>query len=199
MRPMLQHPRLPSLQVLPDERGGLLHGLPHRLWRDVGVVSHPERDQGGWVAPRVQSNSDVTEIQIILASVFVLTPFAPPPKVFWLIPPTPQNLELYENWVLSGKQGDVFLGDRVTDCQRIELKQGYTLIIPSGGCGFLQLFLLWLLLLNHLVTCAARWRSQVGSMPSTPPWTPWCLEGTSCTASTSPCSSTSATSRTGRG
>uniref|UniRef100_A0A8C2IUI9 [histone H3]-dimethyl-L-lysine(36) demethylase n=1 Tax=Cyprinus carpio TaxID=7962 RepID=A0A8C2IUI9_CYPCA len=53
-------------------------------------------------------------------------------KVFFLIPPTPQNLELYENWVLSGKQGDIFLGDKATDCQRIELKQGYTLIIPSG-------------------------------------------------------------------
>lgn len=53
-------------------------------------------------------------------------------QVFWLIPPTPQNLELYENWVLSGKQGDIFLGDKATDCQRIELKQGYTFIIPSG-------------------------------------------------------------------
>ncbi|XP_040892668.1 lysine (K)-specific demethylase 2Aa isoform X2 [Toxotes jaculatrix] len=53
-------------------------------------------------------------------------------KVFWLIPPTPQNLELYENWVLSGKQGDVFLGDRASDCQRVELKQGCTFIIPSG-------------------------------------------------------------------
>ena len=57
---------------------------------------------------------------------------APAHQVFWLIPPTPQNLELYENWVLSGKQGDVFLGDRASDCQRIELKQGYTFIIPSG-------------------------------------------------------------------
>uniref|UniRef100_A0A665XEK2 [histone H3]-dimethyl-L-lysine(36) demethylase n=1 Tax=Echeneis naucrates TaxID=173247 RepID=A0A665XEK2_ECHNA len=53
-------------------------------------------------------------------------------KVFWLIPPTPQNLEMYENWVLSGKQGDIFLGDKCHDCQRIELKQGYTFIIPSG-------------------------------------------------------------------
>ncbi|KAL0176693.1 hypothetical protein M9458_029023, partial [Cirrhinus mrigala] len=52
--------------------------------------------------------------------------------VFWLIPPTPQNLELYENWVLSGKQGDIFLGDKATMCQRIELKQGYTFMIPSG-------------------------------------------------------------------
>ncbi|XP_063740271.1 lysine (K)-specific demethylase 2Aa isoform X6 [Eleginops maclovinus] len=53
-------------------------------------------------------------------------------KVFWLIPPTPPNLELYENWVLSGKQGDIFLGDRASDCQRVELKQGCTFIIPSG-------------------------------------------------------------------
>ncbi|XP_063145117.1 lysine-specific demethylase 2A isoform X3 [Candoia aspera] len=53
-------------------------------------------------------------------------------RIFWLIPPTPQNLELYENWLLSGKQGDIFLGDRVSDCQRIELKQGYTFVIPSG-------------------------------------------------------------------
>uniref|UniRef100_A0A8C7DVU2 Lysine (K)-specific demethylase 2Ab n=1 Tax=Oncorhynchus kisutch TaxID=8019 RepID=A0A8C7DVU2_ONCKI len=52
--------------------------------------------------------------------------------VFWLIPPTPQNLELYEDWVLSGKQGDIFLGDKARDCQRIELKQGYTFMIPSG-------------------------------------------------------------------
>ncbi|XP_060783318.1 lysine-specific demethylase 2A isoform X2 [Neoarius graeffei] len=53
-------------------------------------------------------------------------------KVFWLIPPTPHNLELYENWMLSGKQGDIFLGDKATACQRIELKQGYTFMIPSG-------------------------------------------------------------------
>nr|XP_061792053.1 lysine-specific demethylase 2A-like [Nerophis lumbriciformis] len=53
-------------------------------------------------------------------------------KVFWLIPPTTQNLELYENWVLSGKQGDVFLGDQASDCQRIEVRQGCTFIIPSG-------------------------------------------------------------------
>ncbi|KAG8547696.1 hypothetical protein GDO81_027784 [Engystomops pustulosus] len=53
-------------------------------------------------------------------------------KVFWLIPPTDQNLEMYENWLLSGKQGDIFLGDKVEDCQRVELKQGYTFVIPSG-------------------------------------------------------------------
>ncbi|XP_026580638.1 lysine-specific demethylase 2B-like, partial [Pseudonaja textilis] len=53
-------------------------------------------------------------------------------KIFWLIPPTLQNLELYEEWVVSGKQSDIFLGDRVELCQRIELKQGHTFFIPSG-------------------------------------------------------------------
>ncbi|XP_064613441.1 lysine-specific demethylase 2A-like isoform X2 [Liolophura sinensis] len=53
-------------------------------------------------------------------------------KVFWLIPPTPENLEMYETWVLSGKQGDIFLADTVPSCQKIVLKEGYTFIIPSG-------------------------------------------------------------------
>uniref|UniRef100_A0AAR2IV12 [histone H3]-dimethyl-L-lysine(36) demethylase n=1 Tax=Pygocentrus nattereri TaxID=42514 RepID=A0AAR2IV12_PYGNA len=53
-------------------------------------------------------------------------------KVFWLIPPSPSNLELYEQWVLSGKQSDVFLGDQVEGCERITLKQGHTFFIPSG-------------------------------------------------------------------
>ncbi|XP_069816997.1 lysine-specific demethylase 2B isoform X4 [Dendropsophus ebraccatus] len=53
-------------------------------------------------------------------------------KVFWLIPPTVYNLQLYEEWLLSGKQTDIFLGDRSQGCQRIELQQGHTFFIPSG-------------------------------------------------------------------
>ncbi|XP_034047967.1 lysine-specific demethylase 2B isoform X2 [Thalassophryne amazonica] len=53
-------------------------------------------------------------------------------KVFWLVPPTLHNLALYEDWVLSGKQSDVFLGDRADGCQRVELQQGDTFFIPSG-------------------------------------------------------------------
>lgn len=53
-------------------------------------------------------------------------------KVFWLIPPTEKNIDIYTNWVLSGKQGDIFLADHVEGCQKIELLQGYTFIIPSG-------------------------------------------------------------------
>ncbi|CAL1290006.1 unnamed protein product [Larinioides sclopetarius] len=53
-------------------------------------------------------------------------------KVFWLIPPTEKNLALYENWVLSGKQGDVFFGDTVDKCARVHLESGDTFFIPTG-------------------------------------------------------------------
>lgn len=53
-------------------------------------------------------------------------------KVFWLIPPTEKNLQLYETWVLSGKQGDVFFGDTVEKCGRITLEEGWTFFIPTG-------------------------------------------------------------------
>ena len=53
-------------------------------------------------------------------------------KIFWLIPPTERNLQLYEQWVLSGKQGDIFFGDTVERCARIELVAGNTFFIPTG-------------------------------------------------------------------
>ena len=53
-------------------------------------------------------------------------------KVFWIIPPTESNLKTYENWTLSGKQGDVFFGDIVDKCGMITLEAGNTFFIPSG-------------------------------------------------------------------
>ncbi|XP_045134294.1 lysine-specific demethylase 2A-like [Portunus trituberculatus] len=53
-------------------------------------------------------------------------------KIFWLIPPTERNLQLYEQWVLSGKQSDIFFGDTVVKCGRVELNQGNTFFIPTG-------------------------------------------------------------------
>ncbi|XP_053961055.1 jmjC domain-containing histone demethylation protein 1 isoform X1 [Anastrepha ludens] len=53
-------------------------------------------------------------------------------KVFWLIPPTEKNLQLYEKWVLSGKQADVFFGDTVEKCARVYLTAGNTFFIPTG-------------------------------------------------------------------
>ncbi|XP_058808657.1 jmjC domain-containing histone demethylation protein 1-like [Phymastichus coffea] len=53
-------------------------------------------------------------------------------KIFWLIPPTEKNLSLYQQWVLSGKQSDVFFGDMVDKCGRITLQAGMTMFIPTG-------------------------------------------------------------------
>ena len=50
--------------------------------------------------------------------------------MFWLIPPTDDNFKLYEEWTLSGKQGDVFFGDSVPKCGKIILDAGNTLLIP---------------------------------------------------------------------
>ena len=53
-------------------------------------------------------------------------------QVFWLIPPTEDNIDRYVDWVLSAKQGDYFLADHMEQCQMVRLKAGYTFIIPSG-------------------------------------------------------------------
>ncbi|XP_067014972.2 jmjC domain-containing histone demethylation protein 1 [Anabrus simplex] len=53
-------------------------------------------------------------------------------KIFWLIPPTERNMQLYEQWVLSGKQADVFFGDTVDKCGRVTLTAGNTFFIPTG-------------------------------------------------------------------
>jgi hypothetical protein len=54
-------------------------------------------------------------------------------QVFWFIPPTPENLNLYISWTLSAKQGDIFFGDMVKECYRITLEAGWTFFIPSGA------------------------------------------------------------------
>uniref|UniRef100_A0A0K2TRG6 [histone H3]-dimethyl-L-lysine(36) demethylase n=1 Tax=Lepeophtheirus salmonis TaxID=72036 RepID=A0A0K2TRG6_LEPSM len=53
-------------------------------------------------------------------------------KTFWLIPPTEINLKTYEQWTLSGKQGDIFFGDLVEKCGMVTLTTGNTFFIPSA-------------------------------------------------------------------
>ena len=53
-------------------------------------------------------------------------------KIFWMVPPTELNLQTYEEWTLSGMQQEVFFGDTVEECFRIELVAGNTFFIPSG-------------------------------------------------------------------
>ena len=49
-------------------------------------------------------------------------------KIFWLVPPTEQNLRIYERWCLSGQQSSVFLPDIMHGCQRITLVQGKSVL-----------------------------------------------------------------------
>ena len=60
---------------------------------------------------------------------FFLIPYF---QIFWFIEPTEENLQLYENWTLSAKQGDIFFGDMVDKCHRITLEAGWTFFIPTG-------------------------------------------------------------------
>ncbi|PAA56776.1 hypothetical protein BOX15_Mlig027190g2 [Macrostomum lignano] len=53
-------------------------------------------------------------------------------KVFWLVPPTERNFQLFEQWTLSGRQDATFFGDMVEKCQRVELEPGNTFFIPTG-------------------------------------------------------------------
>jgi len=65
-------------------------------------------------------------------------------KIFWLIPPTEENLQAYIDWSTSGEQEHVFLADKCSDCQRISLSQGSTFFIPTGSLCFLSLSLYFL-------------------------------------------------------
>ena len=61
-------------------------------------------------------------------------------KVFYLIPPTEENLIRYEEWVMSPNQSEMFFGDLVPQCYICTVRQGNTLFIPTGQYG-------------HLLTC----------------------------------------------
>ncbi|XP_034250698.1 histone lysine demethylase PHF8-like isoform X2 [Thrips palmi] len=53
-------------------------------------------------------------------------------KVFYLIKPTQANLSLYQRWMTSSTQHDMFFGDQVDACYRLVLRRGNTLLIPTG-------------------------------------------------------------------
>eukprot|EP00127_Corallochytrium_limacisporum_P006949 Clim_evm3s239 gene=Clim_evmTU3s239 len=53
-------------------------------------------------------------------------------KIFFLVPPTPENLVAYETWVASPNQARTFFASLVPKTYRIELTAGNTFMIPSG-------------------------------------------------------------------
>ncbi|KAL3853526.1 hypothetical protein ACJMK2_017061 [Sinanodonta woodiana] len=53
-------------------------------------------------------------------------------KIFYMIRPTVANLALYESWLSSSNQSEMFLGDQVDNCYKCTIKQGQTIFIPTG-------------------------------------------------------------------
>jgi JmjC domain, hydroxylase/Jumonji helical domain len=57
-------------------------------------------------------------------------------KDFCLIPPTKENLAIYEDWLCCPNQAEIFLPDRIpnpeTNVLRVSLKESQTLIIPTA-------------------------------------------------------------------
>ncbi|RZC33738.1 lysine-specific demethylase 7B [Asbolus verrucosus] len=53
-------------------------------------------------------------------------------KIFYLIRPTPANLTLYQQWMTSSNQSETFFGDQVDRCYKCVLRQGQTMMIPTG-------------------------------------------------------------------
>lgn len=55
-------------------------------------------------------------------------------KRFYLVAPTAENLNMYEQWIRSTKQSETFFGDLldVGQCQILDLLPGQTLFIPAG-------------------------------------------------------------------
>ena len=55
-------------------------------------------------------------------------------KRFYLVSPTAENLNMYEQWIRSTKQSETFFGDLLGEgqCQMVDLLPGQTLFIPAG-------------------------------------------------------------------
>lgn len=64
-------------------------------------------------------------------------------KVFYLIEPTKTNLALYESWSSSANQSEVFFGERVEKCYKCVVKQGTTVLLPTGQTNFTSLHTLY--------------------------------------------------------
>lgn len=53
-------------------------------------------------------------------------------KVFFLVPPSPTAYCRFEEWQKHGQQEKTFFPDIVEHCAMIHLKEGDTLLLPSG-------------------------------------------------------------------
>ncbi|KAL1492649.1 hypothetical protein ABEB36_010877 [Hypothenemus hampei] len=53
-------------------------------------------------------------------------------KIFFFVKPTSANLTLYSQWMTSSNQSETFFGDQIDQCYKFHLRQGQTMLIPTG-------------------------------------------------------------------
>ena len=53
-------------------------------------------------------------------------------KVFFLVPPSHDNYSLFLDWQKNGRQECIFFPDIVRECGVVCLREGDTLLLPSG-------------------------------------------------------------------
>ena len=54
-------------------------------------------------------------------------------KIFFLIPPSKTSYSRFEDWQKHGQQEKTFFPDLVEKCTIVHLKEGDTLLLPSGN------------------------------------------------------------------
>lgn len=127
-----------SLEVSQSKLARLLRRP--KVVRDIDlqdeVWPQEEKDKGKW--PKVQyyclmSIADsYTDFHIDFGGSSVYYHILKGKKTFFFIPPKPKHLKAYEEWNESPQQNYTFLGNITKECYRVDLKEGDTMLIPSG-------------------------------------------------------------------
>ena len=127
-----------SLEVSASKLGRLIRRP--RLVRELDLQDDvwPEEEISKGLYPKVQfyclmSVADCyTDFHIDFGGSSVYYHILKGKKTFFFIPPTKQNLKKYEGWCLSESQNWTFLPEITSECYRVNLSAGDTMIIPSG-------------------------------------------------------------------
>lgn len=116
--------------------------VPPRIVRELSWVSNywPEHvpEDKEFEKPEVQRyclmgvKDSYTDFHVDFGGTSVWYHILKGEKVFYLIKPTSNNLLLYEQWVSSANQGEMFFGDQVEKCYKVTITAGNTLFIPTG-------------------------------------------------------------------
>ena len=127
-----------SLEVSKTKLGRLIRRP--QVVRDMDILDHvwPKELQSQPDFPAVQfyclmSVADCyTDFHIDFGGSSVYYHIVKGKKTFFFIPPEEKNIKKYEDWCNSGQQHAIFLGDQCSECRRVDLSEGDTMLIPAG-------------------------------------------------------------------